>query len=215
MISIMDLKSAYLSLLQNLLPQGQAWNREPNSVMSRLLNVAADGFAYVHERALKLLEEADPRTAIELIDEWEFDHGLPDSCTGENDSLQERRNSLIQKIISTGGQSKSYFVGLATALGYEVETTEFRPFVCGMSQCGVGQTPDTDGFIEIGITDDADIRFFWRILVLEPRVTWFRAGESQVGVDPLARIARANDLECILLRLKPAHTELIFAYEGI
>jgi uncharacterized protein YmfQ (DUF2313 family) len=49
--------------------------------------------------------------------------------------------------------------------------------------------------------------------VLEPRVTYFRCRASRCG-DQLGKIARAADLECRLQRIKPAHTELIFSYDG-
>lgn len=211
----MLLKDAYLALLQGLLPTGPAWTREPDAVMTDFLSVAAGGFADVHERAMQILEEADPRTTIEMLAEWEADHGLPDSCTGGNGSIQERQATLVQKIISTGGQSRPYFTALAAALGYDIEITEFKPFVCGYSFCGVGILHDTHGYTETGITDDAALRFNWRVKVLGPRVTFFRCGLSECGRDPMAKISRADDLECILYRLKPAHTNLIFAYEEI
>ena len=41
-----------------------------------------------------------------------------------------------------------------------------------------------------------------------PSLIWFRTGSGggQTGVDPHLRIGRADDLECLLERWKPAHT---------
>jgi uncharacterized protein YmfQ (DUF2313 family) len=43
---------------------------------------------------------------------------------------------------------------------------------------------------------------------------WFRCASGQCGVDPHLRIGYATDLECILNRWKPGHTEIIFDYSG-
>jgi uncharacterized protein YmfQ (DUF2313 family) len=61
------------------------------------------------------------------------------------------------------------------------------------------------------------MRFYWTVDVGATRLTWFRVGTggSQVGVDPHLRIALATDLECVLRRWKPAHTEVIFNYSGL
>jgi uncharacterized protein YmfQ (DUF2313 family) len=47
-------------------------------------------------------------------------------------------------------------------------------------------------------------------------LTWFRVGGSggQTGVDPHLRIALATDLECLLRRWKPAHSDVVFDYSG-
>lgn len=43
--------------------------------------------------------------------------------------------------------------------------------------------------------------------------TRFRTGASQAS-DRLGKIARAEDLECLLARLKPAQSNLHLIYEG-
>jgi uncharacterized protein YmfQ (DUF2313 family) len=45
-----------------------------------------------------------------------------------------------------------------------------------------------------------------------PALIWFRAGASQAGVDHHLRIQTALDLQCLLNRWKPAHTEIAFDY---
>jgi uncharacterized protein YmfQ (DUF2313 family) len=62
-----------------------------------------------------------------------------------------------------------------------------------------------------------EMRFYWSVRVQGVRLTWFRCGwqGSQCGVDPHLRIALATDLECLLQRWKPAHTEVKFDYSGM
>jgi uncharacterized protein YmfQ (DUF2313 family) len=44
---------------------------------------------------------------------------------------------------------------------------------------------------------------------------WFRCGSGQCGVDPHLLIGHAEDLECILARWQPAHTQIIYDYSGL
>lgn len=206
-------RKAYLSLIFDLLPVGYAWVRDMKSMTSRILDVAAAEFARIHSRAENLINEADPRTASELLTDWERVCGLPDTCTATATTLQERRSAVHQKWTSRGGQSPKYWKDVANRLGYSVDVTEYRPFVCGLSECGLGEIEGPESTIVIGMTDDLLIRFFWRVFVHGPRVTWFECGAGECGKDPLAQITAAEDLECQIRRLKPAHTELIFAYE--
>jgi uncharacterized protein YmfQ (DUF2313 family) len=62
-----------------------------------------------------------------------------------------------------------------------------------------------------------EMRFYWSVKVDATRLTWFRVGlgGGQAGVDPHLRIGIATDLECVLRRIKPAHTEVLFDYSGL
>lgn len=194
---------AYMTQLRGLLPQGEAWNTQKDSVLTKTLQIIAEELVKIHGRTGFLIEEADPRAASELLQEWETIAGLPDSCTGPAETLQERRNRLVQKITNTGGQSKAFFIAIAVFLGYAITITEYRPFITGISQTGVGI-----------LNGGHAVRYHWTVSVPNPRLTYFRTGVSTTG-ENLLSVARALDLECILNRLKPAHTNLIFNYEGV
>lgn len=209
---MIDRIPAYLQMLQSLLPEGQAWNRDKDSNTTSLLAVTASELSKLHQRTDDLVVESDPRSTLETLTDWEETAGLPDTCTGAEDTIQERRAALVNKITSQGGQSLGYFIQIAERLGYDVTVEEFRPFVCGQSQCGLGQMTEGQVITTYGITDQEDIRFNWRVTVLGSRVTWFRCGVSEVGKDPFAKINTAADLECVLRQMKPAHTNLIVAY---
>lgn len=192
----------YLSQARALLPRGLAWICAAGSRMRRLLAGLAVEFARVDSRLADLRNEADPRSTLELLSEWEAFAGLPDTCAGGvATTIEERRATLAAKLLATGGASRAYYLSLCAALGYQVEIEVYRPFVCGRSRCG-----DL-------LNGGATVRHVWTVRVSGPRVTYFRVGQGQCG-DSLGAIARATDLECKLQILKPAHTLLIVAYEG-
>lgn len=60
-------------------------------------------------------------------------------------------------------------------------------------------------------------RYYWTVHVDTARLTWFRVGGGggQTGIDPHLRIGLALDLECLLNKWKPAHTQIIFDYSGL
>lgn len=210
----MDLTS-YRSMLMNLLPVGLAWPRQPDLKRDELLEAESEELVRVDTRVTDLIRESDPRSALETLGDWERVAGLPDSCVVVSSiTIQERRARLVQKLISTGGQSLGYFSLIAEGLGYPVEFREYRPFVVGQSQVGLVESEGPASTYVYGLTDDPGIRYNWAVAVLQPRVTWFKVSESELGKDPLAKIDYATDLECVLNKLKPAHTVLIFSYEG-
>lgn len=211
----MDIK-AYTAQLRNLLPVGLAWPRQADLRRDDLLEAKAVELSRVHSRVGDLLRESDPRQALETLTDWERVAGLPDSCVVPGSiTIQERRQRLVQKLTSTGGQSIGYFADIAENMGYPIEIKEFRPFVVGESEVGlVEEESPTGSTLVYGLTDLPEIRYYWAIEVLEPRVTWFRVGESELGKDPFAKIDIATDLECVINKLKPAHTNLAFSYEG-
>ena len=113
-------------------------------------------------------------------------------------------------------------------------------FVCGLDRCGdnrvygdgsnpmlnewdqpiknpVGE-PVADGELSAwpnyGLGPPAN-RFYWTVHVDSAKLVWFRVTSGQTGVDPHLRIGTADDLECLLNRCKPAHTQIIFDYSGL
>ena len=193
-------QAQYVSFLKGLLPRGKAWNPSPSSVLDKLLNAMAEELARIDSRASRdLLNEVDPRTTNELLPDWERVCGLPDPCLGTTGTLADRRESVLNKLTATGGQSAAYFIAVAAALGFTIEITEkFQPFKAGISKAGDRLT-------------NGDWMFAWEVTTPEADlVDAFRAGYSAAG-DPLST-SRAEALECVLERLKPAHTVVIFTY---
>ncbi|WP_052742278.1 YmfQ family protein [Pseudomonas frederiksbergensis] len=188
----------YLEQLKTLLPPGQAFPREAGTTLHNLLGGMAIELARVDSRGESLPIEANPASTNELLVDWERVAGLPDKCSGVlEETLQGRRNALLTKLTSTGGQSREYFIELAQSLGYTVTIKEFRPFRAGMSRAGEA------------LTNGAWV-FTWLIRSPEVNVTEFRAGLSAAG--ERLRTWGNDTLECKLNQLKPAHTITIFAY---
>lgn len=174
-------------------------------------------------------------------------------------SIEDRRRALLNKITRQGGQSRAHFLAVAAALGYQITIREFSPFMVGVSRVGddrpytgsyrwfrcgksrCGKDPHLDLPSDFAFTGNAanrlgppSIRFVWIVNVAGFRLSWFRIGQSrlgvekllsisprpdrfavgasQVGIDPLLRISRADDLECVFRRWAPAHTEVVFNY---
>lgn len=188
----------YLEQLKTLLPPGQAFPREAGTTLHNLLDGMAIELARVDGRGESLPIEANPASTNELLSDWERVAGLPDKCAGVlEETLQGRRNALLTKLASTGGQSAAYFIGLAASLGYTVTIEQFKPFRAGMSVAG---DPLTNG----------PWVFTWLVRAPGVTITEFRAGLSAAG--ERLRTWGNDTLECKLNQLKPAHTIALFAY---
>jgi uncharacterized protein YmfQ (DUF2313 family) len=208
---------AYGYAFSDLFPMGQAWPRERSTTFMGVIYGLAGYWGFVDSRAADLLEiEADPRTTHELLPDWERAWGLPDPCLEAPQTEQERRDVLVEKIIRFGAQDRYWFWRFARqSVGTEIYIQEYSPFTCGLSQVG-----DTRPGLEAGWEaghyrweiGKPEIRFFWRVQPLGKTLHWFRCGRDNVGEDPMCRILPDLALECILRRLKPAQTEIVFDY---
>lgn len=222
-----DHASAIHALLA-LLPLGEVWPREVGSTLYKavagLTGVVA---AFWRRTGGFLLYEAFPPYSFYLLPDWERVLGLPEPCFPQALTIEERRAAVAEKIRRRpGGQSRAYFLTIARRLGYDepppsqfqlplelpaqigrqhsVTIREFRPFMAGVSRAG-------DPTWRIA---PPKMRFCWVVTVPGERLTWFRAGISRAGVDTHLAIRRADDLECVLGKYKPAHTILFFDYQG-
>lgn len=194
-----DLREAeFLAALHGLMPQGPAWPREPGTLIDAVLHAMADRAAAQHARIGVLANaESYPASTAEMLTDWERAYGLPDGCGSEGDSTAQRRAALLSRIAERGGQSRAYFIGVAAALGFTVTIEECRPFRVGVSR--VGDPLYGQGWI-----------FTWRVRAPETTIVPFRVGISRVG-DPLRSWGNAR-LECVIRRIAPAHTTVLFAY---
>jgi uncharacterized protein YmfQ (DUF2313 family) len=188
----------YLRQLQALLPPGPAWPKDDDALLTRLLGAIAAELARVDGRAQRLVEEADPRTVAELFADWESVAGLPDSCAaafGGDQTMAQRRAALVGRLTTLGGQTPAYVIGLAAALGYAITITEFS-----------AHTVNDD--VECALYDNA-WNFTWRVNSALSTITDITV-DSLVD-EPIASWGNAL-LECVIKRLKPAHTSVIFGY---
>ncbi len=188
-----------LAHLISYLPHGVLWSRGKDTVLRRVLGVAALELGRVRDRIDDLEHEADPYRTTEMIADWEADVGLPDKCSGIAETLPERRVRVVQKLLARGGASPGYFIRLAEVMGYPSTTiTEFKPFTC-QSAC------------------DAPLlgpqwKFVWRVNILARRIRGFFNAQSPCNA-PL-QWWTSTPIECVFRRSKPAHTIVQFNYIG-
>jgi len=213
----------YVEAVLALLPQGEAWPRFPQSTLVRTLTGLCEYWGFVDGRAADLLEiETDPRKSTEMFADWERNWGLPDPCFfGTQQSLADRRRILMLKMTLLGGQSREFFVKIMSWLGYEIQIKEYAPYMCGVSK--VGDT-SYDEAISGGVPGNMrwylgppEMRFYWSIGVGQVKLTWFRTGPigGESGVDPHLIIGMAGEVPCLLERIKPAHTQIVFDYSSL
>ncbi len=188
----------YRQQAQALLPHGPAWPTDADAYTTRLLDGLAAEFARVDARAQRLVDEADPRSTLELLADWERVAGLPDGCVssaGTDLSTTQRRAALLGRLTMLGAQSVAYYVALAAGLGYAITITEFAAF-------------DVDGSV-----DDALYGWEWGSAW---QVNGLTNTVVDITVDDTADDAIASwsnvVLQCVLNRFKPAHTTVLFNY---
>jgi len=186
---------AYKELLLSLLPTGTAWPRDAGSMLRALVVPPSQELARVDALLALLEDELDPNTTDIALPDWEETYGLPDACGGADQSFDGRRERVIQKVTTKGGQSIPFFVGLAAALGYEVTITEFLPFSCE-SDCE-----------DILYTED----WAYAFRVNAPEVTIREATVDMSCEDPL-RSWGNEVLECALRRRTHSHSIIQFGY---
>lgn len=188
----------YLRQLQALLPLGPAWPKDDDALLTRLLAGLSNEIARVDGRAWQIVEEADPRTVAELFSNWERVAGLPDACAvafGGTQTVAQRRAALVGRLTTMGGQSPGYYMALAASIGYVISITEFR-----------AHTVEDD--VNYALYDSA-WNFAWQVNVALNTI-------NEITVDmtveePLAIWGNAL-LECVINRLKPAHTTTLYSY---
>ena len=212
----------YFPQFLGLFPQGIAWPREPGGVLYEFVKGLSQIWGFVDSRAGDLLErESDPRKTIEILDWWERAWGLPDPCFPAATTIGERQKMLVLYMTWLGGQSRAYYTELMKWLGFTIEIKEFAPFMCGVSRCGDTRPSiiDAEGKRQVDTSKQfrwyigpPEMRFFWSANVGSVSVTWFRAASGQAGVDPHLRMGIPADLQCLLNRWKPAHTQLVYDF---
>lgn len=144
-----------------------------------------------------LLAELDPRTTSLLLPDWERNYGLPDPCAGQAQTVAERRARLVQKVTERGGLSIPYFINVAERLGFPgVTITEFRPAKC-TSKC----TAAVYSAAWIGV---------WQVNV--PQTETIRVLNVRGRCNEPLRSWGNQILECVIRRLKPSDTHVLFAY---
>lgn len=185
-----------------LLPRGPVWPRDSDGVLSRTVRGLVGNHWRAWRRVRDLLNEADPRTCYETIRMWEIDCGLPDPCVDPPpNTIEGRRAAIVSRRQEGGVTTPMQFIALAATLGYDIEITEFRPFRV-WSNCNDHLNPDGVGWAHTWMVN---------ITNAERAIHYFRATSP---CNEFLYSLTQGDLECLFERIKPAHTQIIWAYGG-
>ena len=204
----------YKQLLINLLPKGKLWQPIGQPVFTRLLESSAQELCRVDDRRQQMILEIDPRTTFESILEWESQLGLPDECTQNGLTLNERRNQLVQKLTNIGGLSKTFYEFLGAQLGFAIVVENRVNFIAGRARAGdlltnyfnrhfVAGSKAGEFLTEIGW------RFIFNVELPITAAQHFVAG-SFAGT-PLRTFSNPL-MECTIKKLKPAHAGVTFTF---
>ena len=187
----------FASAMVALMPPGLAWPRDPLAAQCQTIAGLAPTYQRSTARANRLLIDAFPATAIELLTDWESSVGLPDPLVGQLPTIQQRQASVVARISGTGGQSAAYYISYAARLGYAVTVTCYTPFRMGQQRLGQ----------QLGGPDWAHV---WAITAPITTVMPFRMGVSFMD-EPMQTWGNSL-LQLEISELKPAHTILQFHY---
>lgn len=183
----------YGEAARSLLPRGRLWAFERESRALSLARALGVLFAETDDRAEDAAREADPRSTIELVSEWEEALDLEPSG-----GLAQRRAAIVAALLGAGGQTPERFVALAASLGYLVEIDEPHPFEASYSVAGDALT-------------NGDWVFTWILHAPVGTPHYARCGEARIG-DRLVEWS-TDALETRISETRPAHTRVIFRYD--
>jgi uncharacterized protein YmfQ (DUF2313 family) len=111
---------AFARMLKALLPPGRGLRSDSSSVIGEAMLGASDELVRVDGRVADLLLESDPRTADELLPEFEDMLALPSDGT-----LSERRNRIVAQLVTLQRRrAADYQRMLAPILGLAEEDVE-------------------------------------------------------------------------------------------
>jgi len=145
----MALKAHQRALLQ-LLPDGLAWNKAPDTLLASQAGGLARSPSRVTERAGQLLAERFPLTATLLLADWERFLWLLDCDIGDNAGIDERQLYAANKLRMKPSLNRQFYIELARSYGFTVSLSTL---------------PDNHWVTIVTIETDADYR---PMHVLEP-----------------------------------------------
>lgn len=175
------------------LPPGWAFPKGERSTFGRLLSPLTGELSALEASMEALLEEADPRSTVLVLDEWERAFGLPDECTAALWTLDARRAAIVARLTERLSPTPASFIALARALGVETTITEHHAHT-------------TEHDTEDAVTDE-EWQFVWTMIA--PSVTMVESTTEDDSETPLAMWA-AGPHECAVRRRAPAHTLVRF-----
>ena len=190
----------YDQALTNLLPPGPAWNRATGSPGSAVLTSGASQLQRIDALAMKLIEEADPRTCAETFEDWLRVYGIPDECMiGLDDLTDEQKRQALLLLVRRSGLTHDFYDELGAIFDIDVDTGAYDPFrVTSRVDSPIWGTDWAHAYVIVVRTSLTSSQNLFR--------TTSRADErlASWGI---------SFLECLVRKNAPAHAEVIFEYE--
>ena len=169
----------YVRTLYQLYPRGLIWSRDTTRRFYAFVQGIADELVRVHNSASDLVDESDPQTTTDLVDDWERVLGLPEPPGFAPTAIADRRDAIVGKLAAFGGQSADYFEFLGEQQG----------------DASVTVTEPITGWPHV-----------WQ--VASDEITPFRADISAAD-DPLTGFTDLGErVRFMLEKYKPAHTRI-------
>lgn len=189
-----------------LRPRGDAWRNgghdaAEGSTLGHFFNALGSVFGPVERRFCALIDEFFCSTAVETLDIWALEYGVPDGCDPFAD--------VCEKVNAVGDSIPAYAVAVALGRGWSI--TVEQEFITKVQSCRMGQ--GRMGTLLMGAAQGVT----WRILVdlaaspayvasdtrkpLMGRMLMGFAFDCGPAIDPLA---------CLIRRIAPAHADLVF-----
>lgn len=213
-MSTSSLLEKYKTLIPNLLPQGRLWKPSEQPTFKALLDSFAVELCRVDERVKDLLREADPRQALELLEDWERIVGFPDECSEEAETLQERRDNVLRALTNVGGLSKTFYEFVGSQLGFTITVENRINFIVGRGTVGQPLTNYFNHAFVVGDTVGNQLqligwRYYFNVEMPATAAEVFEVGDT-VG-NPLVEFSNPL-IECTMRKLKPAHAGVTFTF---
>lgn len=207
----------YVSLMVNLLPRGRLWNPREQPTFTKWIRSFAVEFCRVDDRVVEMFKAIDPRTATEAesMELWEQMLGIPDECTPEDQTIDERRTQAVQKLTNVGGLSKEFYEFIGEQLGFpDVTVTNWVNFVAGRARAGDPLTNYWDIHFVAGSTAGEQLvsvgwLYYFNVDMPVTAGEHFVAGS--VAGTPLRTFSNEL-LQCTYRKIKPANAGVTFSF---
>ena len=118
------------------LPKGAIWPVRFTGIWSQFLLAIGCEFGRIRQAILHLMNELDPRTTSDMLDDWEQAYGLPDECIAAPTTDPERIRRLLTLVTMKGNLRKRFIEGIVYDIGVDVLLEEFAPATMGVLRCG-------------------------------------------------------------------------------
>lgn len=192
--------------LATLRPRGDAWRHGGHdgldgSTMAGFFTGLGAAFGPVERRFCALIDEFFCSSAVETIDLWALEYGVPDGCDPFAD--------VCEKVNAVGDSIPAYAAAAALRRGWSIAIAQ--EFITKVQSCRMGR--GHMGTLRMGAAEGVA----WRIVVDLANSPAYVAADRRKPLMGRMLMAYAFDcgpdiepLACLVRRIAPAHADLVF-----